>query len=177
MSQFFSIRPAGPEDAPGIARVQVDAWRDTYAGLLPADHLVGLNASAQAIAWARRLGPNTGRCTTLIAVAEDMIVGFASFGTARKERPSGEAEIYSLYVETDWRDRGVGRALLTGSFAALEKNGHAKVSIWSLEGNMAAVGFYRHMGGTPIGQRLAESVGGKNQPIIGFLWHLAPTKK
>jgi ribosomal protein S18 acetylase RimI-like enzyme len=169
---LFSIRPAGPTDAPHIGRVQVDAWRDAYAGLLPADHLVGLDAAAQAIAWARRLGPVAARRATLIAIAEDETIGFSSFGAARKERPASEGEIYSLYVATDWRDRGVGRALLTGSFSALAKDGRANVSVWCLEGNMAAIGFYRHMGGKPIGQRLAERVGGLDQPIVGFLWQL-----
>ena len=36
------VRPAVRDDLPGIARVHVESWRTTYAGLMPPDYLAGL---------------------------------------------------------------------------------------------------------------------------------------
>ena len=37
------IREASPTDAAAIARVHVDSWRTTYAGIVPADYLANLS--------------------------------------------------------------------------------------------------------------------------------------
>ena len=37
------IREASPTDATAIARVHVDSWRTTYAGIVPADYLANLS--------------------------------------------------------------------------------------------------------------------------------------
>lgn len=37
------IRAATPDDAPGIARVHVDSWRTTYAGIISAEFLANLS--------------------------------------------------------------------------------------------------------------------------------------
>ena len=47
------IRPATLEDAPAIARVHVDTWRTTYAGIVPDEHLAKLSYErSQALAGA-----------------------------------------------------------------------------------------------------------------------------
>ena len=43
-----SVRVAWGDDAPGIAAVQVRAWRAAYADLLPADALDALDAAGRA---------------------------------------------------------------------------------------------------------------------------------
>jgi hypothetical protein len=37
------IRPATPADSSAIARVHIDCWRTTYAGLVPAEYLARLS--------------------------------------------------------------------------------------------------------------------------------------
>src|SRR3546814_17194861 len=37
MSDLFVLRPAPPRDADDIARVHVETWQSTYAGLVPSD--------------------------------------------------------------------------------------------------------------------------------------------
>ena len=49
LSDPFQIRDARSEEAAGIARVHVDAWRDAYAALLPSQHLTGLDRKAQLV--------------------------------------------------------------------------------------------------------------------------------
>src|SRR5690349_2532086 len=114
-----SIRLAHAEDAAGIARVHVESWRDAYAGLLPDRHLLQLDPDRHAIGWTRNLAQADARRHTLVATAEEEIVGFATFGPPREGRPAGEGEIYMLYVATDWREMGIGRQLVQAAQIAL----------------------------------------------------------
>lgn len=165
-----SIRIARAEDAGGIARVHVESWRDAYAGLLPDRHLLQLNPERHAIGWTRTLARADDRRHTLVATVDDEVVGFATFGPGREGRPNAEGEIYMLYVATDWRERGIGRQLLQAAFVALWEMGNKAASIWCLEENHAAIGFYKRLGGERIAAPRAETVGGAVFPVIGFHW-------
>ena len=167
-----SIRAARAGDATGIARVQVETWRDAYAGLLPDKHLLRLDPHAQAIAWTRNLSRADGLRHMMVAIASDTIVGFVNFGTARDGRPKGEGEVFMLYVATDWRERGIGRQLTKAAVGALAHAGHISASIWCLAENASAIGFYRRLGGERIAMSRQETIGGTNFPVIGFLWQL-----
>ena len=48
------IRPATSGDAPGIARVQVLTWQQTYRGILPDPFLDGLDVERSAESWRAR---------------------------------------------------------------------------------------------------------------------------
>ena len=48
------IRPARLSDASTIADIQVETWRDTYAGLIPDRTLLGLSRSILAIKQGRQ---------------------------------------------------------------------------------------------------------------------------
>lgn len=167
-----SIRLARAEDATGIAQIHVESWRDAYAGLLPDQHLAQLDAQRHSIAWTRSLSRPEDRRHTLVALVEDEVVGFATFGPARDGRPNGEGEIYMLYVDTDWRELGIGRQLVQAAFVALWETGNKQASIWCLEDNHAATGFYKRLGGERIPAPREERVGGATLNVIGFSWPL-----
>ena len=44
-----AIRRAQAGDAEAIARIHVETWRATYAGLLPDRYLVGMSAQGQTL--------------------------------------------------------------------------------------------------------------------------------
>ena len=50
-----SIRKATQEDAPSIARVQIETWRATYREIVPAAYLTGLNEEDRTIRWREHL--------------------------------------------------------------------------------------------------------------------------
>jgi ribosomal protein S18 acetylase RimI-like enzyme len=170
IAEDVTIRSAENSDSASIARIHVEAWRDAYADLLPVDYLARLDPKIEAARWARSLGigPN-GR--TLVAEVADSVVGYASIGAAR-DRGSEAGEIYALYVETDWREQGIGRALVETAFARFHRRGLTMAFIWCLEGNVAARGFYSRCGGVLLGERRLESVRGIALPVVGFRWGL-----
>ena len=45
------VRPARQEDAASVARIYVDSWHDTYAGILPSRLLRALTQNGQEARW------------------------------------------------------------------------------------------------------------------------------
>ena len=163
----FRIRGATGGDSVQIARIHVEAWRDAYAALLPAEYLARLDPKIEAARW-NRASMNRVE-NTLVADADGELAGYAIIGPARRrDRPAGE--IYALYVETDWRERGVGRALVEAAFGRFRKRNLDQAIIWCLEGNFAARGFYERCGGTLIREARVEEVAGMPLPTVGYHW-------
>jgi ribosomal protein S18 acetylase RimI-like enzyme len=168
----FKIRRAAPADGPEIARIHVEAWRDAYATLLPVDYLARMDAKIEAARWTRNAGINHRTENTLVADAEGEVVGYAIIGPARGRTIAPSGEIYALYVETDWREHGVGQALMDAAFDVFRDRGLQHAVIWCLEGNFAARGFYQHRGGTLIREARLEEVAGMPLAVIGYHWDI-----
>ena len=141
------IRPARVSDAGGIARVYVDTWRDTYAGLIPGPALIGLSYRRQTQIWAEELAlPASGQVVVIANDAVSGIVGFGSCGKMRDDALPYKGEVFTLYVLPDFQDQGIGRRLLRRLFATLSARGMDSAVIWVLEANPARF-FYQTMGG------------------------------
>ncbi|MGH7083678.1 MAG: hypothetical protein ACREFN_01625, partial [Acetobacteraceae bacterium] len=109
----IGIRRARPTDAAAIAAVHVAAWRSTYPGILPDRYLAHLSVIRQASHYDRAIRAEGG---VFVAAAwgDDLppggrphVVGFTTTGLARSPGLA-EAEIQTLYVLDDWRERGLG---------------------------------------------------------------------
>ena len=60
-SPMIKIRKATARDANAIARVHVDTWRDTYAGIIPDRILLRMSHRRHGIARAVELGTRRNR--------------------------------------------------------------------------------------------------------------------
>ena len=118
-----TIRLATDRDAAGIAKVYVDAWRSAYAAILPHRVLLGMSYERQMREWSWIIRNRTEVQPVIVAAeADGGVVGFASFGLARSngrpvsarfagERDATVGEIYTLYVQPEFQERGIGREL------------------------------------------------------------------
>lgn len=141
------IRPARASDAPGIARVYVDTWRDTYAGLIPVPALVGLSHRRLTQIWAEELArPASGQVVVIANDVASGIVGFGSCGKMRGDALPYKGEVFTLYVLPDFQGDGIGRRMLGRLFATLSARGMNSAVIWVLAANPARF-FYQTMGG------------------------------
>ena len=156
----MSLRAATPADAEAIARVHVQAWRETYAGLVPQAHLDALDPAERAALW-RGLVPRPDR---RVAVAErgGRVVGFACAGPGREAHPGHPGEVMALYVLRAHHGEGLGRALLEDALAWLGTPAY----LWVLRDNPTR-GFYERMGGRVIARR-DEEVGGALRPEVAY---------
>src|SRR5699024_7026136 len=104
------VRRATVRDAPGIAHVHVQAWREAYARQLPAEVLDALQEEPRAKRWAAI----TEDELTDVYVAEvgRRIVGWASAGDGREEEAPVSRELHGIYVLRDVYGTGAGQQLL-----------------------------------------------------------------
>lgn len=153
------IRPATTADAVALARVHVQAWQESYAGLLPDCVIAEHSVASRTLSWQRILGYAALPGGSFVCVAEmdGAVVGFGSCGAQRDIRLRGDGftgEITALYVLRWAQGRGLGRGMMAVLARALAARGYGAVSLWVLEGNAPARGFYERLGGEVLGRRV-----------------------
>ena len=164
----LAIRLARPQDAAEIARVYIESWQDTYPGVVPHTLLRAMTPRGQTARWSAAIRAQS-RETVLVAENDRHgVVGMASAGPARDRGLGFDSEVYTLYVDPSFFDRGVGRALLTGSFQLLRQRGYTSCVIWAHAKNNARF-FYEAMGGRLIAERHGKLMG-EPTPELAFGW-------
>ena len=166
----ITIRAARLDDAGRIARLDVETWQATYAGILATPYLAGLSADRRESGWANVLRRDPGSVRVAIAGDSD-IVGFGSCGTCRGE-PGFTSEVVTLYVAPDWQNQGIGRRLLLAMFHRLAAQGHSSVVIWVLQENPARF-FYQRLGGKEVRRKLLP-FNGTQVAASGYGWRDLP---
>jgi ribosomal protein S18 acetylase RimI-like enzyme len=140
------IRPATPADAESIARVHVQAWWESYRGIVPDEVIEALSVEHNAGMWATILDQPEASLVHVVERGED-IVGFATAGPARSEALGTTGEIAAIYLLDDIKRRGIGRMLLAGLMRELAARGHSSVGLWVLVDNTGTRRFYEALGG------------------------------
>ncbi len=173
---MIRIRRARYNDAPAIGRVHVETWQSTYAGLLPDSLLAGMSDVRQSAYWSRLLGDPREARGVFVADDDDMgVVGFGSCGPVRDppEGLSGQesrvGEVYTLYVESDFQNRGLGRRLLDVLFRQLRADGCDAAVLWMLAENPTRF-FYEGLGGVRVGERV-DTMAGVDVEEVAYAWH------
>ena len=177
---MIRIRRAQKSDAAAIGRVHVETWQATYAGLLP-DALLAAMSDVRQSAWWQRLLADPGQARGVF-VADDQemgVVGFGSCGPVR-DPPEGldgtetrVGEVYTLYVEPDFQNLGLGRRLLDAMFRQLKAQDCDTAVLWMLADNPARF-FYERLGGKRAGER-DDKLGDKPHREIAYGWSAVPT--
>jgi len=162
MAEATAPRLATPADADAIAALHVQAWDDTYRGLLPDPEIDARSFDVRQQQWRNQLA-DTAKRTYLIPH-----MGFVQVGP--QPDPAHAAQypefLFALYLVRAAQGRGLGRRLMATACR------HPFIAL-CLSTNVQARAFYRHLGGI----ELAE-VEGPNGPddvtdiLIG--WRSSP---
>jgi len=163
----YAIAPAGPADAAALARVHVQSWQETYAGILPRMYLERMSVPLHEHRWKQRLAWSAE--ATLAAEGHRGLVGYVSAERSRGRRTKGEAEITTLYVLKRAQGTGLGRALFVAAARVMAARGATSLIVWVLRDNTAARGFYERLGGRrdDVGE---EYVGGAVVASVMYRW-------
>jgi L-amino acid N-acyltransferase YncA len=162
------IRRATLADAPGIARVHVDSWRSTYAGLVPDGILDSLSYEDRTAQRIRQMESAPPAVVHLVAETDKgEIVGFAVAGPERTGNQRFRGELYAIYLFDLWQGQGIGTLLLTAVASHLLEHGLHSMLVWVLAGNPAER-FYAAMGGIPVAEQTIEI--GAPLREIGYGW-------
>ena len=162
-ADVMNIRFATPEDARALARLHVQAWRETYTGVLPEPELAKRNEESRHALWQQILSQpkaNVAMCPEL---------GFAQVGRQRDENLLAQGytqEIYSLYVLKEAHGTGLGRALLDAALGPAPQ----PFSVFALATSHRACAFYEKSGGTLAFTR--EDIIGET-PVVdhAYIWN------
>lgn len=172
-----SVRVAWADDAPAIAAVQLRAWQQRYAGLLPASELPsGPEAhEAAAAAWRASLvkAPDA-RQRVLVALARVEVVGFVITGPASDpdRDPLLDGVVEELTVDPDRLGQGHGSRLLQAAADTLVADKFTRAVCWVSSTDDALRAFLTSAGWAPDGaHRTLES--GSGAPLKEIRLHTA----
>jgi GNAT superfamily N-acetyltransferase len=141
-----ALRPAVPADAEAGAAMHRECWREAYGPYADPARLAERLADVQrwSDAWVRQLAQGPPR---VLAEVDGELVGFAVAGPCRDEEPVTPAELYAIYVRAAWWGTGLAQRL----WVAVRPE--EPCSLWVLEANARARGFYARQGFVADGAR------------------------
>jgi hypothetical protein len=99
MNDDITVRVASSTDAPGIARVLVDGWQTTYAGILPAAFLASFTYEQHEAGTRQHLASLPESSAVFVALRQGRdIVGVAHVRESAESPGQCGAELDALYV-------------------------------------------------------------------------------
>ncbi len=149
------IVPAGPGDAADLARLHVESWRETYAGILPWPYLKAMNAGVHARRWRSQLTAAKAGEVVLLAEGPGGLIGYCAGAV-----DGITAEVFTLYILKSAQRGGLGRRLFVAAARSLAAQGAGNLHLAVLSENRPARGFYEHLGGAFAGERPVRGWGG-----------------
>lgn len=155
-SADVSVRVAWAEDAPAIASLQLRAWPEMYAGLVPAEAFPsGPDAvEAATAAWRDSLArTRDARSRALVALERNRVVGFALTGpsTDPDRDPVADGELSELVLDPAERRLGHGSRLLQAAADTLRADRFQRAVTWVVASDDALRGFLDGAGWAPDG--------------------------
>ena len=139
----IETRDATAEDAAAIARIYNQGIEERQATLETLPRSVEERRD-----WLTARGP---RHPVLIAVAEGAVCGWASLNPFNPRAAYDHVADISVYVEREWRGRGVGGALLRALEQRARAIGYHKLALGGLPTNRPAVRLYARHGFQTVG--------------------------
>jgi GNAT superfamily N-acetyltransferase len=145
-----TVREAGAADVEGVATA-VEALLAELGGRCP--------ARSELEAEVRALLDEPEGGSVLIAEADERVVGVLSASWQRAIHvPGVYATIQDLWVDEDWRSRGVGAELVEAIASQARRRGVGRLEVGLPRETFAAIAstesFYRRNGFEPLGPRM-----------------------
>jgi ribosomal protein S18 acetylase RimI-like enzyme len=161
----MEIRQGKIEDSAGIAKVEVDSYRTTYAGIYPQVYLDRFTYEEQERGWRDLFSSGMDDVLYVAETGAGEIVGYALGRSGSTGIPSYDSELVALHVHRSYQGRGIGRQLLRATAEQLKLRGCTALMLWVLEGNPSR-SFFERMGG----QLLDEIEDTMDVPEVAYGW-------
>lgn len=130
----MQVRKAQLQDAPNIAKVDVDTWRTTYGDFMSGQYLASLSYEKRTELWEKNLQDPKQHIFVLVNEDDD-IKGFAACNARENDPQFGD--LTSIYIVKDEQKRGYGRLLLRAVFEIFDEMGCEKAFVEVLTENTA----------------------------------------
>ncbi|MEU8244797.1 GNAT family N-acetyltransferase [Nonomuraea sp. NPDC048916] len=165
------IRSGTKDDAEHIAELHTRSWLTAYAEIMPASYLNGPLLHERKAMWSTRLATVTAeqdhtRCL-LVTVDGNALLGFAYLAVGT----DGRILLDNLHVQPERKQSGIGRQLVYHAFGwASEQHPDKTVYLEVLRDNVAAITFYRRLGGHPTKEFMERFPAGFELPVVEYTW-------
>lgn len=160
------IREAAGPDLEAIGALHLASRIAAYAGIVSADDLAGTTPAAMADWWRERWRWERDEHRFTVADVDGTIAGFTYAGP--DEEPDA-AVLHAIHVTPGRVGSGLGRLLLADveAWFGTHPEWH-RATLWVLEGNTRARGFYEHHGWRPDGTTRIAPIGNAMVPQVRY---------
>lgn len=162
-SLVIDVRPARTSDAAELADVYAAAWREAYAGIIPALTLEKMIARRGAPWWRAAMKKRA----ILVLEVGGAVAGYANYAAAAGHARPGAAEIQELYLAPEYQGIGLGLRLFSAACKRIRSRGYGRVLVRALAENERANAFYLRRGGALVA-RTEEMLGGRSLPCFWY---------
>lgn len=166
------IRIACLNDAPEIANVHINSWREAYKSLLPKEFLDDrpLYFKNRLELW-KKVTQKTDHFTFVAESKEHGIIGFINGSLGRDRGLHNLCEVRCLYVLEKYHKQKIGYNLLKAFFSSYQSKGHTKAYLWVLESN-PTIKFYEATGGRFENREKFIDLCGEKYKELMYVWDL-----
>lgn len=142
-----SFGPACVTDAPELASIHLHTWQTTYRDLLSSRYLEGLKSGVVRRADALATAIASDAFSVWVTEREGQLVGWASFGRSRDaDASTATGELRAINLLPEFWSQGLGRQLWQRVRQQLLDAGFTEATVWVIQGNQRASGFYEAQG-------------------------------
>ena len=139
----ITVRPATLADAPAICEIYNQGIEDRIATLE-----TELRIPEERRQWLVERGP---RHPVIVAEAQGKVVGWGSLNVFNPRKAYDFVADFSIYIERDWRGKGVGSRLLSRLIELARELGYHKLVLSAFPWNEGGMGLYQKFGFRTVG--------------------------
>lgn len=160
----INFREATVADCLAVARVHVQSWQESFAGIVPQTFLDKMSVEQRTEAFEQ--GFSAASYKMYVAESPERgVVGFADFGAPRESIDDYEGELYAVYLLPEVQRKGVGGRLFNLGVEHLVRSGRSSMYLLALEVSPYK-SFYEKMGGRIVGRKQTEIEGIEYDELI-----------
>lgn len=166
---MIQLRDAQFSDYKAIAKLHADSWKKTYRGIYSEQFLDHEVEQDRAVLWHDRLFNPGSQQQVVVAVQEEIIVGFACLFL--NDHPQYGTLLDNLHVSVSYQKAGIGKQLLQEcARRIINKAQSHKMYLWVYESNENARRVYEHLGTTYIETVEQPTPSGITAPACRYAW-------
>ncbi|WP_319563015.1 GNAT family N-acetyltransferase [Marispirochaeta sp.] len=166
---MIHIRQLSKCDFQAAIAIKEACWKSDYKDIVPLEAFSTSKEIGVFADWF--LNPGNDFRLLFGAFFEERLVGFIGAGTAEIEDSTNGVEVNSLFVESEFRRKGIGTLLIKTALEPFHELGYEEVVVYNWH-DVPSNRFYRHIGGT-LFRKVVQYPAGKALPVDIFRWDLA----
>ena len=164
------IRNAKMEDIESIARIKVDGWKTTYAGIIDNEILDSMSVDTEINSYTNKYSLDN----IFVVESNNQVLAFCrvyDYDESPYDDMEIDCEIREIYVRPDIKRMGIGSKLFNYVLNYFKNKGKNKLYLGVFKDNFNSRKFYEKMGGT-LGKEDYLEIRGKSYPVVSYIYNL-----